>query len=63
MTVSDTYVGVDPGPQRWCKRVVGVDETAFGAFDMMGGEGVRDAAEAEGICWAVEGSGGHGYDA
>ncbi len=63
VAVADTHVRVDPRAQRWGKRIVSMDEAAFGAFHVVGCEGVGDAAEAEGVCWAVEGGGGHGYDA
>lgn len=41
--------------------VVGVDEAAFGTFEVGSGEGVRDAAELEGVVGVGEGGCVHEY--
>lgn len=40
------------------ERVIGVDEAALGAFEVVGGEGVGDGAEAK-LCGRCEGLSGH----
>lgn len=46
--ISDAYVGIEPYSVGFGERVVGVDEAAFGGFEVVGCEGVGGAAEAEG---------------
>lgn len=46
--ISDAHVGIEPHPVGFGEGVVGVDEAAFGGFEVVGCEGVGDAAEAEG---------------
>lgn len=45
--VADADGGVEPDAFGGRERVIGVDEAAFGGFEVEGGEGVGDAAEGE----------------
>lgn len=53
--VADADVGVQPYAVRGGSWVVGVDQTAFGGFEVVPGEGVGDAAKLEAV-GAVEGA-------
>ena len=55
--VAHAHVGVKPYTVEGGQGVVEVDETAFGAFEVVQGEGVRDASELEGVVGGVEGCG------
>lgn len=46
--VTHAHVRIQPYPARAREGVVGMDEAAFGGFEVVGCEGVWDAAEAEG---------------
>ena len=58
--VADADIGVQPDAFAGTLRVVGMDKTAFGAFEVMGRERIGDTAKPK---WGglVEGSGVKGY--
>lgn len=58
--VANTDIGIQPDTLKSALRIVGVDETAFGAFEMMNSKRIGDATKSE---WAgsVERRGVKGY--
>lgn len=58
--VADANVWIQPDAASAGLGVVGVDEAAFGGFEVVLGEGVGDAAEVEGGGRVVEGGGVEG---
>lgn len=58
--ITDADIGVQPDAVAGTLKVVGVYETAFGAFEVMGCERIGDTAEPK---WGglVEGRGVKGY--
>ena len=61
MAVSHAHIRVDPDPQFARQRIVGVDKTAFGPFDMFDRYRVWNTAEAQAVGRIVEWRGRHGH--
>ena len=58
-TVADADMGVEPDTMCGSEGIVGVDEAAFGGFEVVTSEGVGDTAELE-RGGTVKGGGGEG---